>query len=121
MPFSISQIIVSDTTDKVIALDWSYENSDGKLSNQWRLAQPYGDTPLKDCTESILVGWLEEQLPNTVAEFDRQIANAKAQQEFANTLKPYTPHPDGPPTPVTQEIVVPDLPETAEHNQPNRS
>ena len=108
MPFSISQIIVSDTTDKVIALDWSYENSDGKLSNQWRLAQPYGDTPLKDCTESILVGWLEEQLPNTTAEFDRQIANAKAQQEFNETLKPYTPHTDGPPTPVTQEIDVPD-------------
>ena len=71
------------------------------------MAQPYGDTPLKDCTEAILVGWLEEQLPNTTAEFDRQIANAKARREFSQTLKPYTPHPDGPPTPVTQEIEVP--------------
>ena len=118
MPFSVSEIIVSDAADKVIALNWSYENADGKLSNQWKLSQPYGDVPLKDCTESILVGWLEEQLPNTTAEFDRQIANAKAQQEFNETLKPYTPHSDGPPTPVTQEIDVPDLPETADVQSP---
>ena len=114
MPFSISEIIVSDTADKVVALNWSYENADGKLSNQWRLSQPYGDTPLNDCTESVLVRWLEEQLPNTTAELDRQIANAKAQQEFNETLAPYTPHTDGPPTPVTQEIVIPDGPGTQE-------
>jgi len=114
MPFSVSEIIVSDTADKVVALNWSYENADGKLSNQWQLARPYGDTPLKDCTEAVLVKWLEEQLPNTTEDFDKQIAAAKAQQEFNETLKPYTPHNDGPPTPVTQEIVVPDLPTTQE-------
>jgi len=80
MSFSISEIIVSDTADKVVALNWAYENADGKLSNQWKLLAPYGDTPLKDCTESVLVGWLEEQIPNTTSELDRQIANAKAQQ-----------------------------------------
>ena len=114
MSFSISEIIVSDTADKVVALNWAYENADGKLSNQWKLAQPYGDTPLKDCTQAVLVKWLEEQLPNTTADFDKQIADVKAQQAFNETLKPYTPHNDGPPTPVTQEIVVPDLPETAD-------
>ena len=118
MPFSVSEIIVSDTADKVVALNWSYENADGKLSNQWKLAQPYGDTPLKDCTEAILVKWLEEQLPNTTEDFDKQIADAKARQAFNETLKPYTPHNDGPPTPVTQEIVVPDLPETADVQSP---
>jgi len=118
MPFSVSEIIVSDTADKVVALNWSYENADGKLSNQWKLAQPYGDTPLKDCTEAILVKWLEEQIPNTAADFDKQIADAKARQAFNETLKPYTPHEDGPPTPVTQEIVVPDLPETADVQSP---
>jgi len=118
MPFSVSEIIVSDTADKVVALNWSYENADGKLSNQWKLAQPYGDTPLKDCTEAILLKWLEEQLPNTTEDFDKQIADVKARQAFNETLKPYTPHNDGPPTPVTQEIVVPDLPETADVQSP---
>ena len=118
MPFSVSEIIVSDTADKVVALNWSYENADGRVSNEWKLAQPYGDTPLKDCTEAVLVKWLEEQLPNTTEDFDKQIADAKAQQEFNETLKPYTPHNDGPPTPVTQEIVVPDLPETADVQSP---
>ena len=118
MPFSVSEITVSDTADKVVALNWSYENADGKLSNPWKLAQPYGDTPLKDCTEALLVKWLEEQLPNTAEDFDKQIADAKARQAFNETLKPYTPHNDGPPTPVTQEIVVPDLPETADVQSP---
>ena len=118
MSFSISEIIVSDTADKVVALNWSYENADGKLSNQWKLAQPYGDTPLKDCTEAVLVKWLEEQLPNTTEDFDKQIAAVKARQAFNETLKPYTPHNDGPPTPVTQEIVVPELPETADVQSP---
>ena len=114
MSFSVSEIIVCDTTQKVVALNWAYENDDGKLSNQWKLDQPYGDTPLSDCTDAVLLGWLQEQLPNTTAEFDRQIAAAKEAKEFEQTLKGYTPHPDGPPTPVTQEIVVPDGPETQE-------
>ena len=111
MPFSISEIIVCDTTQKVIALNWAYENADGKLSNQWKLQEPYGDTPLKDCTDAVLLSWLQSQLPNTSSDFDQQIAAAKEAHDFEETLKGYTPHPDGPPTPVTQEIVVPDLPE----------
>jgi len=107
MPFSISEIVVCDTTQEVIALNWAYENADGKLSNQWKLQEPYGDTPLANCTDSVLIQWLTEQLPNTTAEFDLQIANAKAQHEFDSTLHPYVPHPDGPPTPVTQDIVNP--------------
>ena len=108
MSFSISEITVCDTTQKVIALNWSYENADGKLSSQWKLSQPYGDTPLNDCTDAVLLSWLQEQLPNTTAEFDRQLAAEKEAKEFDETLKGYTPHPDGPPTPITQEIDVPD-------------
>ena len=108
MPFSISEIIVSDTADKVVALNWTYENAEGKLSNQWKLAQPYGTTPLNQCTTNVLIGWLEEQLPNTQAEFDTAISNAKAQQQFSETLKPFTPHNDGPPTPVVMPAPVPE-------------
>ena len=63
MSFSISEIIVSDTADKVVALNWAYENADGKLSNQWKLQEPYGNTPLASVTEEIAIGWLVEQLP----------------------------------------------------------
>ncbi len=100
MPFSISEIIACDTTQKVVALNWTYENADGKLSNQWKLLEPYGDVPLANCTESVLVGFLLEQLPNTSADFDAQIAAAKEQAEFECTLKGYTPSPDGPPVPM---------------------
>ena len=107
MTFSVPGIIVTDKDDKVVALDWSYENSDGKISNRWTLLQPYGNMPLAECTEAILVGWLEEQLPNNTLEFDRQIADAKARQDFAQTLKPYVPHEYGPPTPVPNEPPAP--------------
>jgi hypothetical protein len=100
MSFSISQIIVCDTTNKVVALNWSYENADGKLSNQWTLEKPYGDLPLASCTEAVLLGFLMEQLPNTSSEFDMQIAAAKEQAEFEQTLQEFIPHSDGPPTPM---------------------
>ena len=108
MPFSVSEIIVCDTTQKVVALNWSYENADGKVGNQWQLSQPYGDTPLASCTEGVLVQWLQEQLPNTTEDFDKQIADNKARAELEQTLQPFTPHPAGPPTPVTQDIVDPE-------------
>jgi hypothetical protein len=100
MPFSISEIVVSDTTQKVVALNWTYENADGKVGNQWQLSEPYGDTPLADCTEATLADWLVEQLPNTSEDFDKQIADNKARAELQQTLRDYTPHPDAPPTPV---------------------
>ena len=111
MPFSVSELVVCDTNKKVVALNWSYENADGKLSNQWKLQQPYGDVPLNNCTEAVVVKWLEEQLPNTPEDFDKQIADAKARAELQQSLRDYTPHESGPPTPVTQEIDAPDLPE----------
>ena len=100
MSYSISDIIVCEATQKVVALNWSYENADGKLSNQWRLEDPYGDVPLASCTDSVLVDFLLKQLPNTSADFDEQIAAAKKQAEFECSLKGYTPSPDGPPVPM---------------------
>ena len=115
MPFSISRIIVSEATDKVVALDWAYENADGKISDQWKLQQPYGDKPLSKCTTDVLLIWLEEQLPNSQAEFDAAIAKAKVQRDYSQTLKPYTPHDNGPPTPEVMPVPdVPDLPATAD-------
>ena len=111
MPFSISQIVVCDTTKKITALDWTYTNAEGSVGNQWELEKPYGDVPLEDCTEAVLLGMLTDQMPNTSEEFDVQIAANKARADEAATLQNYTPHTDGPPTPVTQEIDVPDLPE----------
>ena len=88
MPFSISQMIV-DGNQKVVALDWAYSNADGTLSNQLKLATPYGDVALAAVTEEVAIGWLEDQLQNTAEEFDAAIAKRKADTEYAQTLKPY--------------------------------
>ena len=103
MPFSVSEMIV-DGDQNVIALNWAYSNVDGTLSNQLKLAKPYGNTPLRDVTTEVAVEWLQEQLQNTTEQFDAAIAQRKAESEYDKTLEPYTPHPDGPPTPITMPV-----------------
>ena len=88
MPFSISQMIV-DGEENVVALNWAYSNADGTLSNQLKLATPYGDVALASVTETLAISWLEDQLQNTSAEFDAAIAKRKQETEYAATLVAY--------------------------------
>ena len=88
MPFSINQMIV-DGDNNVVALNWAYSNADGTLSNQLKLATPYGDVDLVDVTQAVAVSWLGEQLQNTAAEFDAAIAKRKEETEYAATLVAY--------------------------------
>ena len=88
MPYSINQMIV-DGDKKVVALNWAYSNADGTLSNQLKLAQPYGNVALAKVDEKLAISWLEDQLQNTAEEFDAAIAKRKADSEYAQTLKPY--------------------------------
>ena len=88
MSFSISQMIV-DGDSNVVALNWAYSNADGTLSNQLKLAQPYGTVALAKVDEKLAVSWLEDQLQNTPEEFDAAIAKRKADTEYAATLMPY--------------------------------
>ena len=104
MPFSISRMIVDDAKN-VVALDWSYHNADGTLSNQWKLKQPYGNVPLDSVTADVAVSWLD-QLPNTPEELDAAITKRKNEVAYAETLKPYEPHSDSPPTPITMPAPV---------------
>ena len=97
MPFSISQMIV-DGQEKVIALDWVYSNADGALSNQHKLAAPYGDTPLNQVTEEVAIGWLELQIKNTPEEFDTAIARRKAEVEYQQTFVAYEANSKAAPT-----------------------
>ena len=88
MPYSIPQMIV-DGNQKVVALNWAYSNPDGTLSNQHKLLEPYGSTPINQVTEALAISWLEEQLQNTTEEFDAAIAKRKQETEYAETLVPY--------------------------------
>ena len=89
MSFSINQMIV-DGDNNVVALNWAYRKADGTLSNQHKLATPYGDVDLSAVTQAVAVSWLEEQLGNTAAEFDAAIAKRKEETEYAATLVSYS-------------------------------
>lgn len=102
MPFSVSQMIV-DSQEKVVALNWAYSNADGTLSNQHKLLEPYGTTPLHQVTEEIAVGWLEEQLQNTPEEFDAAISKRKAEVAYAQSLMPYQANSQAAPTRIVPE------------------
>ena len=99
MTFSISNMIV-DSNDKVVAVDWAFTNNDGVLFNQWKLAEPYGDTALAEVTEEKAVEWLEAQLPNTAEELSAAISARKAQVDYEATLSAYAANAGGPPTKV---------------------
>ncbi len=88
MPFSVT-CFTADANDDIVSIDWQYSNADGTLSNTHVLATPAGDFAVAEVTQATLVGWLEDQLQNTAAEFDAAIANAKAQSEYQAGFKKY--------------------------------
>lgn len=88
MAYSINQMIV-DGKQLVVALNWSYANAEGTLSNQHKLLAPYGSTPLAEVTEDVAIGWLKDQLQNTSKEFDAAIHQRKQETEYTQTLVPY--------------------------------
>ena len=81
--------MVVDGDQNVVALNLAYTNADGTLSNQLKLATPYGDVALASVTQELAVSWLVAQIGNTAAEFDAAIANRKAETEYAATLVAY--------------------------------
>ena len=81
--------MIVDGKELVVALNWTYANADGTLSNQHKLLEPYGSTPLAEVTEDIAIGWLKEQLQNTSAEFDEAIAKRKQKTEYTTSLVEY--------------------------------
>lgn len=88
MAFSVN-CFVADANNNIVSVDWTYSNADGTLSNTHVLATPAGEFSLAEVTQTTLVGWLEDQLQNTAAEFDAAIANAKAQAEYQAGFKKY--------------------------------
>ena len=95
--------MIVDSNDKVVAVNWAFTNEDGTLSNQFKLAEPYGDTALAEVTEEKAVEWLEAQLPNTAEELSAAITARKTQVEYEATLSAYTANSGEAPTKVVVE------------------
>ena len=88
MPFSVN-CFVADANDDIVSVDWVYTNDDGAISNTHVLATPAGDFAVAEVSQATLVGWVEDQLQNTAAEFDAALANAKVQAEYQAGFKKY--------------------------------
>jgi len=119
MPYAIKQMIVCESSKKVVALDWIYQNADGYISNQFKLPEPYGEVPLELCTEELMLKWLTggNGLQNTSEEFDAAIAQRKQQVEFESSLAAYEAQPKSAPTkivPVEPEPILEPQPEPEE-------
>ena len=93
MSFSISKLVV-DGNQIVVGLDWTYTHPAESISDQHKLLEPYGNTPLADVTEPMAIGWLKEQLakqepPVTAETLDAQIIKSQSDREYAETLVTY--------------------------------
>ena len=88
MPFTVNTF-VADAANDILTVDWEYSNVDGTIGNTLKLATPAGDVPVANVTQATLVSWVEDQLENTTEEFDKAIANAKAQVVYQSGFKRY--------------------------------
>ena len=89
--FSVTRLTV-DADDNIIDVDWNYTNDGELYYDTLRLAKPYGDRPLAECTEPVLVAWVKQQIETTSEQLDAYLANRKAQREYSQSLQSYVPH-----------------------------
>ena len=89
--YSVTRLTV-DADNNIVDLFWRYENYGESVSNTLRLATPYGNKPLNDCTEPVLVSWVVEQLSNTSEQLDTYLADRKARREYEQSLTDFVPH-----------------------------
>lgn len=89
MGFTINSF-VADSNDDIISVDWLYTNEQGSIGNTHILLTPAGDFSLQEVTQATLVGWIEDQLENTTAEFDVAIAGDASRAVYAASLSTYT-------------------------------
>ena len=97
-----------NSDEKVIAMDWVYQNEVGKLARQHKMLEPYGGDPLSSVTTEKALGWLNEQLTNTPEEFDALIAQRQEAIEHEESLSEYTTHRATAPTKVVPPEPEPD-------------
>ena len=102
MPFSVTSYI-ADSKETIITANWAYTNDDGRIANRIVFAQPAGDTPLSEVTPEVISEWVEDQLENSTEDFDKAIANAKANSEYQSQCKQYNLDEDN-----TFKVVVPE-------------
>ena len=112
--------MIVDDAENVVALDWTYSNSDGSLGNQHKLQKPYGDKPLSKVTQDVAIGWLTEQLGNTTEEFDAALAQRKADAKYAESLALYEVHSKAAPTKIEPEPEPEPAPEASTMPAPRR-
>jgi len=96
--FSITKAITNQE-GLIVKLSWKYSNSDGQVSGTHALIIPEEDSsllPLEDVTETIAVGWLKDQLSNTEAEFEANIAEQKSKKDSEELLVGYILTNEGP-------------------------
>jgi len=89
--FSVASLTV-DADDNIFSVDWNYTNDDETYYDTLRLAKPYGDRPLAECTELVLVTWVKHQIDQTSEELDAYLAGRKARREYNQSLQSYVPH-----------------------------
>jgi hypothetical protein len=92
MTYTILAVQFSESTGKVLSMDWSYTTEYGVLSSTHVFDTPAGDLPADGITEAVLIGWLkaqssqseEDMAASLRAEHERQVAAASVRSLSLN-------------------------------------
>jgi hypothetical protein len=89
MTYSITSVQFSQGTGAVVSADWAYTTDKGALSSSHVFHRPAGALPAEQITDAVLIGWLQQQLPQSEEDMTASIAeehDRSAEQATALTF-----------------------------------
>ena len=92
--FKITKMTVDGNND-VVSLNWCYTGADGYVNDTFTLLTPAGNVALAEVTETVALGWLNDQMETTAAQLDQYLANKKATETYQEELCDYVPNEQG--------------------------
>lgn len=88
----------ADPTGVITSVTWSYTNDNGSIRSTTKLAPPIPGLPtmpIEQLDESIVIGFVKDQLGATDESFDIEINDYVTAQEYQNSLLTYVIDEDG--------------------------
>ena len=86
MTYSINSVQFSEAAGVVVSANWSFTTDKGRLMSTHVFSLPEGDVAAEQITEAVLIGWLQQQLPEDEEQMTASIAAEHARKARASTV-----------------------------------
>jgi hypothetical protein len=86
MTYSIDSVQFAHDSGGVVSANWSFTTDKGALRSTHVFSLPEGDVTAEQITEAVLIGWLQQQLPEDEEQMTASIAAEHARKARASTV-----------------------------------